>query len=75
VRWLIGLLVRVAIVAISLYVTAPFVEKLIRADDIATWHQAQVERYFDERARGLSEQIEARAGQVDAGYRARIESI
>jgi hypothetical protein len=74
-RWLIGLLVRVAIVAISLYVTAPFVEKLIRADDIATWHQAQVERYFDERARGLSEQIETRAGQVDAGYRARIESI
>lgn len=74
-RWLLGLLVRVAIVAISLYVTAPFVEKLIRADDIAAWHQAQVERYFDERARALAEQIETRADQIDAGYRARIESI
>ena len=74
-RWLLGLLVRVAIVAISLYVTAPFVEKLIRADDIASWHQAQVERYFEERARSLNEQIETRAAQFDTGYRARIDAI
>ncbi len=74
-RWLLGLLVRIAIVAISLYVTAPFVEKLIRADDIATWHQAQVERYYEEHARSLNEQVETRAAQFDAGYRARIEAI
>ena len=75
VRWLTGLLVRVAIVAISLYVTAPFVEKLIRADDIATWHQAQVEHYFDQRARGLAAQVEARAAQQGAGYDARIQDL
>lgn len=74
-RWLSGLLVRVAIVAISLYVTAPFIEKLIRADDIATWHQARVEQYFDQRARDLTEQVEARAAQQEAGYTARIEDL
>ena len=74
-RWLVGLLVRVAIVAISLYVTAPFVAKLIRADDIATWHQAQVERYFDDRARELNEQVETRAARRGASYRARIQDL
>lgn len=74
-RWLVGLLVRVAIVAISLYVTAPFVEKLIRADDIATWHQAQVERYLDERAEDIRAQTEARAAQRGASYRARIQDL
>ncbi|MBK1648547.1 hypothetical protein CKO36_08065 [Rhabdochromatium marinum] len=74
-RWLIGLLVRVAIVAISLYVTAPFVEKLIRADDIAAWHQAQVERYFDQRAHDLTQQVEARAAQQGATFEARIQDL
>ncbi len=74
-RWLLGLLVRVAIVAISLYVTAPFIEKLIRADDIATWHQAEVERYFDQRARELNEQVEARAAQQGASHLARIQDL
>lgn len=74
-RWLFGLLVRIAIVAVSLYVTAPFIEKLIRADDIAAGHQTQVERYFDERERVLNAQIEERAAQHDAGYRARIQGI
>lgn len=74
-RWLLGLLVRIAIVAVSLYVTAPFIEKLIRADDIEAWHQAQVERYHDERERLLREQIEARTAQREADYRARIQDI
>ncbi|WPL16996.1 chromosome segregation protein SMC [Thiorhodovibrio winogradskyi] len=74
-RWLIGLLARVAIVAISLYVTAPFIEKLIRADDIAAWHQARVEQYFDQRAGELREQVEARAAQEGAGYPARIQDL
>ena len=74
-RWLLGLLVRVAIVAISLYVTAPFIEKLIRADDIAAWHQSQVERYFDQRARSLNAQVETRLAQRETGYRARIEGL
>jgi chromosome segregation ATPase len=74
-RWLAGLLVRVAIVAISLYVTAPFIEKLIRADDIAAWHQAQIERYYTERAERLREEVEARATQLDAGYSARIDAL
>lgn len=74
-RWLLGLLVRIAIVAISLYVTAPFVEKLIRADDINAWHQAQVEQYFAERAARLQQQVEARVEQLDDGYRGRIASL
>jgi uncharacterized coiled-coil protein SlyX len=74
-RWLVGLLVRVAIVAISLYVTAPFVEKLIRAEDIAAWHQTRVEQYFDQRARDLTEQVEARAARHGAAYHARIQDL
>jgi len=74
-RWFIGLLVRVAIVAISLYVTAPFIEKLIRADDIAGWHQARVEQYFKERDATVQAQISARAAQLDTGLSARIASL
>jgi hypothetical protein len=62
-RWYLGIAVRVAIVAISLYVTAPFIEKLIRADDIAAWHQDQVEQYFKQRDRTLQDQVRARAKQ------------
>jgi hypothetical protein len=74
-RWLVGLLVRVAIVGISLYVTAPFIEKLIRADDIAAWHQTEVERYFDQRAQTLQAQVETRASQLNSSYRSRIDAL
>jgi len=74
-RWLLGLLVRVSIVAISLYVTAPFIEKLVRADDIAGWHQARVEHYFKDRDATIQAQVSARAAQMDAGLSARISSL
>ena len=74
-RWFLGLLMRVGIVAISLYVTAPFIEKLIRADDIAGWHQARVEQYFKDRDATIQNQISARAEQMDAGLAARIDSL
>ena len=74
-RWFTGLLVRVGIVAISLYVTAPFIEKLIRADDIAGWHQARVEQYFKDRDATIQAQVSARARQMDAGLAARIDSL
>jgi hypothetical protein len=75
VRWTVGILVRVAIVAISLYVTAPFIEKLIRADDIEAYHQAQVEQYFKDRDAAIQAQVRARAEQVDAGLAGRIASL
>lgn len=74
-RWLLGLLVRVAIVAISLFVTAPFIEKLIRADDIEAYHQTQVERYFKERDATIQAQVRARAEQLDAGLAGRIANL
>ncbi len=74
-RWFLGLLVRVGIVAISLYVTAPFIEKLIRADDIAGWHQARVEQYFKDRDATIQDQVSARARQMDAGLAARIDAL
>jgi hypothetical protein len=74
-RWYFGILVRIAIVAISLYVTAPFIEKLIRADDIAAWHQAQVEQYFKQRDVTLREQVRARAEQRDAGLLGRVRAL
>ncbi len=74
-RWVLGILVRVGIVAISLYVTAPFIEKLIRADDIEAYHQAQVERYFRERDETIQAQVRTRAERVDAGLAARIGSL
>ncbi|MBK5963647.1 hypothetical protein CCR95_05990 [Thiocystis minor] len=74
-RWLFGLLVRVAIVAVSLYVTAPFLAKLIRADDIASYHQRQVEQYFAQRDAALREQVNARTAQIDALYRDRTQPL
>ncbi|MGD2021525.1 MAG: hypothetical protein PVJ47_10750 [Thiohalocapsa sp.] len=74
-RWYFGILVRIAIVAISLYVTAPFIEKLIRADDIAAWHQAQVEQYYKQRDATLREQVRARAEQRDAGLLGRVQAL
>jgi hypothetical protein len=74
-RWLSGLVIRLCIVAISLFVTAPFIEKLVRADDIAGWHQQQVERYYAERAETLREQVAAQVAQLDTGYQGRIETL
>lgn len=74
-RWLFGFVARLAIVALSLYVTAPFLGKLIRADDIEVYHQQQVERYFAEREAQLKSQIAARTAQIEETYRARIEPI
>ncbi|KAA6186982.1 hypothetical protein F2Q65_03585 [Thiohalocapsa marina] len=74
-RWFGGLLARLGIVAISLYVTAPFIEKLIRADDIERYHQAQVELYFQQRDAALQARIEARAEQIDAGLQARGDAL
>lgn len=65
-RWSFGLLIRVAIVAVSLYVTAPFLAKLIRADDIAAYHQRQVEQYDAQRAATLQARIRERAEQLAA---------
>ncbi|MCG6943069.1 MAG: DUF4407 domain-containing protein [Thiohalocapsa sp.] len=75
VRWYLGIGVRIAIVGISLYVTAPFIEKLIRADDIAAWHQAQVEQYYKQRDVTLREQVRARAEQRDAGLLGRVDAL
>jgi hypothetical protein len=74
-RWYFGILVRIAIVGISLYVTAPFIEKLIRADDIAAWHQQQVEHYFEQRDATLREQVRAGAAQRDAGLAGRVQAL
>jgi hypothetical protein len=74
-RWYVGILVRIAIVGISLYVTAPFIEKLIRADDIAAWHQQQVEQYYEQRDATLREQVQARLAQHDAGLSARVRAL
>jgi hypothetical protein len=74
-RWFVGILVRVGIVAISLYVTAPFIEKLIRADDIEGYHRAQVEQYFKQRDATLQAQVRARVEQLDAGLLGRIQSL
>ncbi len=74
-RWYIGIVVRIAIVGISLYVTAPFIEKLIRADDIASWHQTQVERYYETREATLRKQIKERAEQRDAGLLGRVDAL
>ncbi|WP_295542063.1 DUF4407 domain-containing protein [uncultured Thiohalocapsa sp.] len=74
-RWYAGIAVRIAIVAISLYVTAPFIEKLIRADDIAAWHQARVERYYEARDATLREQVRARAEQRDEGLLGRVRTL
>ena len=74
-RWTVGLLARVAIVAVSLYVTAPFLAKVIRADDIERWHRANVEQYFVAREATLQAQIQQRAEQLRAEYQARAEVL
>ena len=68
-RWFFGLLVRVLIVGVSLYVTAPFLAKLIRADDIESYHQRQVEQYYAQREAALQAQLAVRAEQIESGYR------
>ncbi|MGQ9660441.1 MAG: hypothetical protein ACUVQI_10235 [Thermochromatium sp.] len=75
VRWLFGFLARLAIVALSLYVTAPFLAKLIRADDIAHYHQRQVEQYYAERTAQLKAQIAERTAQMEQNHRARTELL
>jgi hypothetical protein len=67
-RWLFGLLVRVMIVAVSLYVTAPFLAKLIRADDIESYHQRQVEQYYAQRDEAFQAQLSVRAKEVESRY-------
>jgi len=74
-RWTVGLLARVAIVAVSLYVTAPFLAKVIRADDIERWHRANVEQYFVAREATLQAQIQQRAEQLRAEYQTRAEVL
>ena len=74
-RWTFGLLARLVIVALSLYVTAPFLGKLIRADDIATYHQRQVERYFAERDAQFQSQLAERTAQLERNHRERIEPL
>lgn len=75
VRWLFGFLARLAIVALSLYVTAPFLGKLIRADDITTYHQRQVEQYYAERNAQLKAQVTERTTQIEQNHRARVEPL
>lgn len=74
-RWGTGLLVRIAIVAVSLYVTAPLLAKLIRADDIRHYHQSQVERYHEQRSGELQGRIASRNEQTAAIYRARLQPL
>ncbi|WP_245969782.1 DUF4407 domain-containing protein [Thiocapsa rosea] len=67
-RWFFGLLVRVLIVAVSLYVTAPFLAKLIRADDIESYHQRLVEHYYAGRDAEFQAQVAVRAQEIEARY-------
>ncbi len=75
VRWIFGLLVRVAIVAVSLYVTAPFLAKLIRIDDIASYHQRQVEQYYAQRDATLQARVNEDAARIEPIYRERIQPL
>lgn len=75
VRWLFGFLARLAIVALSLYVTAPFLGKLIRADDISSYHQRQVEQYYAERDAQFKARIAERTAQIEQNHRARTEPL
>ncbi|MBB1125855.1 DUF4407 domain-containing protein [Thiospirillum jenense] len=70
-RWGFGLIMRVAIVSISLYVTAPFLAKLIRADDIASYHQRQVEQYYTRRDAELQVQIHQRTASIEQLFQER----
>jgi len=75
IRWFLGVAARVIIVAVSLYVTAPFLAKLIRAEDIASWHQRQVERYFAERDAWLQARIAENAAPLEAAHRAQVADL
>ncbi len=75
IRWIAGLAVRVLIVGVSLYVTAPFMEKLIRADDIEHYHQRQVERYFTTRDAELQARIDARLEAVNTQLGPRLTHL
>jgi hypothetical protein len=74
-RWILGVLIRVAIVAVSLYVTAPFLDKLIRADDIKSYHQQQVEQYFEQRQTRLQELIQTRLAPIEQAYQERLTTL
>lgn len=74
-RWLVGIALRVVIVAVSLYVTAPFLGKLIRSDDIATYHQQQVEQYFAQRDAALQTRIRAHADALAATYQEQVAPL
>ena len=74
-RWLLGLLMRVLIVAVSLYVTAPFLAKLIRADDIEGYHQRLVEQYYAEREAAFQRQLDARARETETRFASLIQPI
>ncbi len=74
-RWGLGIVVRLTIVAISLYVTAPFLAKLIRADDIAAYHQRQVEQYFGQRDTRLQSLIDTRTTALRQNYRERMRPL
>jgi hypothetical protein len=74
-RWFFGLLVRVLIVAISLYVTAPFLAKLIRSDDIESYHQRLVEQYYAQRDAAFQSQLAVRAQAIDTRYGGLIDPL
>ncbi|WP_005224117.1 DUF4407 domain-containing protein [Marichromatium purpuratum] len=74
-RWFVGVLVRVLIVALSLYVTAPLLARLIRADDIALHHQRQVERYHAERTARLEARLTERLAPLARETGARIAAL
>ncbi|WP_200376401.1 hypothetical protein [Thiocystis violacea] len=74
-RWTFGIVVRLAIVAISLYVTAPLLGKLIRADDIAAYHQRGVEEYFAQRDARLQSRVAESTTQIERNHRERIEPL
>ncbi|NKN33280.1 DUF4407 domain-containing protein [Marichromatium bheemlicum] len=74
-RWFVGVLVRILIVALSLYVTAPLLARLIRADDIALHHQRQVERYHVERAARLEARLAERLAPLTRETGARIAAL
>lgn len=74
-RWSLGMLARVGIVAVSLYVTAPFLAKLIRADDILAYHQRQVEHYYSQRTSGLRTRIDESNQQIRELYEKRRQPL
>ncbi|MBK1644878.1 hypothetical protein CKO25_09495 [Thiocapsa imhoffii] len=74
-RWFVGLLLRILIVAVSLYVTAPFLAKLIRADDIESHHQRLIEEYYAERDAAFETQVAAQARGIEAHYAGLLQPL